>query len=105
KGSSLTVCFGGVANDVLKRLHIIAGMQQVGVLVVDFLDAAGGYLVVEAFNFKTDLLQVVDNVIAHGDGLVIGSDREVAVVNTDLVAAVGASVHYGFLAGAPPTFI
>src|SRR5699024_5346985 len=65
----------------------------------------GGYFVVEAFNFKTDLLQVVDNVIAHRDGLVIRSDREVSVVDADLVAAVGAAVHHGFLAGAPPTFI
>src|SRR5699024_9956128 len=100
-----TVCFGGITNDVLERLHIIASMQQVGVLVVNFLDAAGCYLMVEAFNFKPDLLQVVDNVIANRDGLVIRSDREVAVIDADLVAAVGASVHHGFLAGAPPTFI
>src|SRR5699024_302722 len=80
-------------------------MQQVGVLVVNFLDAAGCYLVVEAFNFKTDLLQVVHDVIAHRNGLVIRSDREITIIYTDLVAAVRATIHPGFLARTPPTLI
>src|SRR5699024_2176798 len=58
KGCGLPVGLSGVANDVLKRLHIIASVQQIGVLVVDLLDATGGYFVVEAFNLKADFLQV-----------------------------------------------
>src|SRR5699024_1844847 len=105
KGCGLPMGFGGVANDVLKRLHIIASMQQVGVLVVDLLDATGGYFVVEAFNLKADFLQVVHNVIAHRTGLVIRSDREITIINTNLVAAVRAAIHHGFLARAPPSLI
>src|SRR5699024_7504116 len=105
KGCGLPVSLSGVANDVLERLHIIASMQQVGVLVVNFLDAAGCYLVVEAFNFKTDLLQVVHDVIAHRNGLVIRSDREITIIDPNLVAAVRAAIHHGFLARTPPTLI
>src|SRR5690625_2374690 len=97
--------FGGVANDVLKRLHIIASMQQVGVLVVDLLDTTGGYFMVEAFNLKADFLQVVHDVIAHRNGLVIKSDREITIIDPNLVAAVRAAIHHGFLARTPPTLI
>src|SRR5690625_4639504 len=105
KGGGLSVGLSGVANDVLERLHIIASMQQVGVLVVDLLDTTGGYFVVETFNLKADFLQVVHNVIAHRNGLVIRSDREITIINTNLVAAVRAAIHHGFLARAPPSLI
>src|SRR5699024_8033663 len=97
--------FGGVTNDVLESLHIITGVQQVRVLVVDLLDATGGNFVVEAFNLEADFLQVVDDVIANRNRLVIGRNREIPIINADLVAAVGAAVHHGFLAGAPPSLI
>src|SRR5699024_7508966 len=105
KGCGLPVSLSGVANDVLERLHIVARMQQVRVLVVDLLDTTGGYFVVKAFNFKADLLQVVHDVIAHRNGLVIRSDREITIINTNLVAAVRAAIHHGFLGRTPPTLI
>src|SRR5690625_5230046 len=105
KGCGLPVSLSGVANDVLERLHIVARMQQVRVFVVDLLDTTGGYFVVEAFNLKADFLQVVHNVIAHRNGLVIRSDREITIINTNLVAAVRAAIHHGFLARTPPSLI
>src|SRR5690625_1211247 len=105
KGCGLPVSLSGVANDVLERLHIVARMQQVRVFVVDLLDTTGGYFVVETFNLKADFLQVVHNVIAHRNGLVIRSDGEITIINTNLVAAVRAAIHHGFLARTPPTLI
>src|SRR5690625_4333717 len=105
KGCGLPVSLSGVANDVLKRLHIVARMQQVRVFVVNFLDASAGYFGVETVKLKADFLQVVHNVIAHRNGLVIRSDREITIINTNLVAAVRAAIHHGFLARTPPTLI
>lgn len=56
KSCGLPVVLGGIADDVFESLHVIAGVQQIGVLVVDLLDTAGGHLMVEALNIEADFL-------------------------------------------------
>lgn len=78
-----------IAHNVLKRLHVIASMQQIRILIINFLNAARGYLMVETLNLKTNLLQVINNVISYRNGLVIGRNREVAIIDTNLVPRFG----------------
>ena len=78
-----------VAHNVLKRLHVIASMQQIRILIINFLNAARDYLMVETLNLKTNLLQVINNVISYRNGLVIGRNREVAIIDTNLVPRFG----------------
>ena len=78
-----------IVHNVLKRLHVIASMQQIRILIINFLNAARGYLMVETLNLKTNLLQVINNVIPYRNGLVIGRNREVAIIDTNLVPRFG----------------
>ena len=78
-----------VAHNVLKRLHVIASMQQIRILIINFLNAARDYLMVETLNLKTNLLQVINNVISYRNGLVIRRNREVAIIDTNLVPRFG----------------
>ena len=78
-----------IAHNVLKRMHVIAIMQQIRILIINFLNAARGYLMVETLNLKTNLLQVINNVISYRNGLVIGRNREVAIIDTNLVPRFG----------------
>lgn len=78
-----------IVHNVLKRLHVIASMQQIRILIINFLNAARGYLMVETLNLKTNLLQVINNVISYRNGLVIGRNREVAIIDTNLVPRFG----------------
>lgn len=41
-----------IAHNVLKRMHVIAIMQQIRILIINFLNAARGYLMVETLNLK-----------------------------------------------------
>jgi len=64
-------------------------MQQIRILIINFLNAARSYLIVETLNLKTNLLQVINNVITHRNGLVIRRNREVAIIDTNLVPRFG----------------
>jgi hypothetical protein len=103
EGCRLAVLPGGVLDDVLEQLQIVRRAEQRVELVVDLLLTAGADLVVCTLELEACVLQVGRDLVAQVDVVVVRRDGEVAALEANLVAEVGAAVGFGLGSGVPPT--
>ena len=96
----LAVLPGGVLDDVLEQLHLVAGVQQGRELVVDLGLARGADLVVRTLDGEAGVDQPADHRVAQVGVVVERRDGEVTALVRGLVAAVAALLVLARVPGA-----